>query len=1740
MFYKTSEEDTTKMRHHLAKLCLVALVGVFAASMAQAQVMVMADINASTTWTANNEYILTDVIYVTNGATLTIEPGTVVRGENEDAPGTNNPGTLVITRGSKINAQGTMEAPIVFTDLNDDNIGGAQGTPPYDSALNSIGLSGQWGGLIMLGRTYVARGTAAGPDANVENQIEGLVNDPRGLYGDCLGGGLMASECDDDDSGLVRYVSLRYGGFNLSPANEINGLTLGAVGRETSISFIEVFQNQDDGIEYFGGTVNINFAVIANVGDDSIDYDEGFRGKGQFFFIQQGIAGANTSDKGGEWDGGGSPNGSQPYGIPAFYNITAVGLSQKAGVTETNSGLHIRDNAGARVYNSAFLDFGGATVIVEGDPTDADTPGARAVTPMTSGICNNPFTDPPTFCNTDADCGGAAGSCETFFDPLDSTFQLELEDNTFYCFGNGSAMPDDAATATAVGGDGTDHYGDADGYNIFTIAGLDNNYIDCAGNLPIRDLQRIPGGATSPDPVVFVDPVPAAGSPLLSTDRLAPADGFFKPAPYRGAFGTVNWASGWSTMSRLGYIPSAGESIPVVADVTASTTWFSGNTYTLTDVIYVTNGATLTIEPGTIIRGENEDAPGTNNPGTLVITRGSKIDAQGTVAAPIVFTDLNDDNIGDSQGTPPYDTVQNSIGLSGQWGGLIMLGRTYVARGTAGGPDATVENQIEGLVNDPRGLYGDCLGNGLLASQCDDDDSGVLRYVSLRYGGFNLSPANEINGLTLGAVGRTTDIDFVEVFQNQDDGVEFFGGTVGTKNMITANVGDDSIDYDEGYRGLNQFWFIMQGIAGANTSDKGGEWDGGGSPNGSQPYGIPYFHNVTAVGLSQKAGVTETNSALHIRDNAGARVYNSAFVDFGGATVIVEGDPTDVDTPGARAVTPMTSGICNNPFTDPPTFCNTDADCGGAAGSCETFFDALDSTFQLELEDNFFYCFGNGSAMPDDSATATAVGGDGTDHYGDADGYNIFTIAGLDNTYSDCVDPLPITELTRTTGGATSPDPVIKIDPRPSAGSALLNTNRSAPNNGFFDQVSYKGAFDANNNWAAEWSTMDRLGYFAEDKVEVSTDISTSTTWTKGTTYVLTDVIYVTNGATLTIEPGTVVRSENEDAPGTNNPGTVVVTRGAKINAVGTPEHPIVFTDLNDDNIGGEPGTPPYDIAANSIGLSGQWGGVILLGRTYVARGTASGPDATVENQIEGLVNDPRGLYGDCVGNGLLANECDDDDSGVMRYVSIRYGGFNLSPANEINGLTLGAVGRGTELSYIEVFQNQDDGVEFFGGTVNTKYMITANVGDDSIDYDEGYRGLNQYWFIQQGIAGANTSDKGGEWDGGGSPNGSQPYGIPAFYNITAVGLSQKVGVTETNSGLHIRDNAGARVYNSAFLDFGGATVIVEGDPTDADTPGARAVTPMTSGICNNPFTDPPTFCNTDADCGGAAGSCETFFLPLDSTFQLELEDNAFYCFGNGSAMPDDAATATAVGGDGTDHYGDADGYNIFTIAGLDNTYDDCAQPLPISALTRLPGGAASPDPVVSIDPRPAAGSNLISSNRAAPNNGFFDPVAFKGAFPEGSNWARKWSAMDALGYFPECNGSNGVAPEEVPLLGVGVGLCPAGSTNNLCAICEWHPNQPICAQIAVAKSFIAWKSAGDGVVYDTLRTRGFTSAAANDFANGLCLEGNDGSNKLAVDKDIPAVGEVFFYLVRSENDCSEGTLGRDSAGATRAGNTCL
>ena len=484
------------------------------------------------------------------------------------------------------------------------------------------------------------------------------------------------------------------------------------------------------------------------------------------------------------------------------------------------------------------------------------------------------------------------------------------------------------------------------------------------------------------------------------------------------------------------------------------------------------------------------------------------------------------------------------------------------------------------------------------------------------------------------------------------------------------------------------------------------------------------------------------------------------------------------------------------------------------------------------------------------------------------------------------------------------------LDPRPSVGSPALTSLRTAPNDGFYSPVAYKGAFDANDLWISGWTFVSQKGITpvrGANLVGVSGNIATDTTWYRTNEYVLAGFVYVLNGASLTIEAGTVVKAK----PGTDaNTSCLIVTAGGKIFANGTAHNPVIFTAEADDV------TDPDDLPIFQRGL---WGGVVVMGKSVLntpsdIAGAGAGPKYDV---FEGLPSATE-INGQFV-NRFGGND-DNDSSGVLRYVSIRHAGVVFLPNKELNGLSLCAVGRGTTIENVESYAVADDGFEFFGGTVNTKYLVSAFNDDDCFDVDQGYRGKNQFWFA---IQEPGKKDNGGEWNG--EPNGISASNAPLakfeIYNATWIGAGTN---TSANNGLTIREYAAPHLYNSILTEFGGNAVRI-----------------------------------TDARSGG--------FLTNGT---LDIRDNLFWNFATNGVPVNVAGSGASL---------------LFNDASRSN---EVVNPM-LRGISRSANGG--------LDPRPSVGSPALTSLRTAPNDGFYSPVAYKGAF-NGVNWATDWTALGERG----------------------------------------------------------------------------------------------------------------------------------------------
>ena len=334
-----------------------------------------------------------------------------------------------------------------------------------------------------------------------------------------------------------------------------------------------------------------------------------------------------------------------------------------------------------------------------------------------------------------------------------------------------------------------------------------------------------------------------------------------------------------------------------------------------------------------------------------------------------------------------------------------------------------------------------------------------------------------------------------------------------------------------------------------------------------------------------------------------------------------------------------------------------------------------------------------------------------------------------------------------------------------------------------------KGCTDPTaTNYDSEAKKDDGNCEYDTDAYTLSGQITTDQTLTADQIWTLSGRVVVTSGATLTIEAGTIIKA----TAGTGaSSSTLIVARGGKLNANGTASAPIIMTSESDDIQVGQ--TQGSSLNQNVRGL---WGGLLILGN---APCSFSG-DVT-ELQIEGIpASDPSGLYG---GNDPA------DNSGSITYVSIRHGGAEIGEGNEINGLTLGGVGTGTTINNVEVVANVDDGIEFFGGTVNASNLLVWAQGDDGLDIDQAYAGTISNSMVILNDA----SDHAMEIDG---PEGSAA-GSFTLDGITLIGTNDECDATGVDGEISdYRKGATGANNNVYVMNF------TEGKDIELDNDDAR------------------------------------------------------------------------------------------------------------------------------------------------------------------------------------------------------------------------------------------------------------------------------------------------------------------------------
>lgn len=296
---------------------------------------------------------------------------------------------------------------------------------------------------------------------------------------------------------------------------------------------------------------------------------------------------------------------------------------------------------------------------------------------------------------------------------------------------------------------------------------------------------------------------------------------------------------------------TTGTTITLKGRITSDTILRKVNTYILDGLVYMANNATMTIEPGTTIKGNYQGS----GVAALIIARGAKIVANGTQSDPIVFTS------------------NSPVPRSGDWGGIILCGKANINAPAAQGSGAGYE--VEGGVNNSN-------GDGLAGGNVDTDSSGVLRYVRIEYAGYAFQPDKEINSLTMAGVGSKTVIDYVETIYAKDDAFEWFGGTVNCSHLIAYKTQDDDFDTDNGFSGRVQFGIILRDSSIADISRSEGfesDNDANGSTNSPQTKAV--FSNITAIG--PRATLANNGNSLYltaaqIRRNSGLSIFNSIFL----------------------------------------------------------------------------------------------------------------------------------------------------------------------------------------------------------------------------------------------------------------------------------------------------------------------------------------------------------------------------------------------------------------------------------------------------------------------------------------------------------------------------------------------------------------------------------------------------------------------------------------------------------------------------------------------------------------------------------------------------------------------------------------------------------------------------------------------------------------------------------------------
>lgn len=557
-----------------------------------------------------------------------------------------------------------------------------------------------------------------------------------------------------------------------------------------------------------------------------------------------------------------------------------------------------------------------------------------------------------------------------------------------------------------------------------------------------------------------------------------------------------------------------------------------------------------------------------------------------------------------------------------------------------------------------------------------------------------------------------------------------------------------------------------------------------------------------------------------------------------------------------------------------------------------------------------------------------------------------------------------------------------------------------------------------------------------------STDITTDTTWNSTDTYILERPIFVKNGATLTINAGTIVRGQPRSAAvqtgsTVGTPGALVVTQSGKLVCKGTSTAPVIFTtaavDVDGDMVadgtyptltrytGTEPLLDDDPLNAPLAPLNGNgdanvtlWGGMVICGNAPTNLANAEGLGFG-KGIVEGLTV-PGFPDADATFGGEIAT----DNSGSIEYISIRHAGDEIGDGNELNGLTLAGVGSGTKIDHVEIYCNFDDGIEWFGGTVNSKHLIVTFAGDDSFDMDQGFTGFNQFGFVVMpfffendgGKFGSKSGDKAGEWDGDDSVKEVGSTGAIAPDNVAI--RSSLEGSDYSTFGAPF---SSASFYNLTVLGTEPERTSREFAPTVARG-GAKGID-MRHGFAGRLFSS--VIVNSDKALIVEVGAGAT--LEADQTTALDPLDPYY---GMGSIISDATTNATngyIVVGSTTFAAVDNADFGTYELAALANGDAVASHPNRINNDSAAPytGSALATTIVVnpdqSFNPQGDSNGKLVSSLKASPINPRSKPgpgnlntnsvptggesVTYRGAFNNSSSvdlWTDGWTVLGRAG----------------------------------------------------------------------------------------------------------------------------------------------